>query len=120
MATVQEQAIEWIHQALKFDEPTEQEIVALVPSIPLELAGMPYCPACESVLCGACGHCHILNVVPFTQPECPNDNDDMGHVLKVNSFGSSRKKVSLLAKDNKTDGRTHTPSIGERFLRGEE
>lgn len=77
--TIQEQAIEWIHQALKFDEPTEQEIVAIVPSIPLDLAGMPYCPACESVLCGACGHCHMLDVVPFTQPECPNDNDDMGH-----------------------------------------
>jgi hypothetical protein len=77
MATVQEQAIEWIHQALKFDEPTEQEIVALVPSIPLELAGMPYCEACESVLCGACGHCHMLDVIPFSRPECPNDNDDM-------------------------------------------
>ncbi len=79
MATVQEQAIEWIHQALKFDEPTEQEIVALVPSIPLSMAGMPSCPACESVLCGACGHCHMLDVVPFTCPECPLDNDDMGH-----------------------------------------
>jgi hypothetical protein len=78
MATVQEQAIEWIHQALKFDEPTEQEIVALVPSIPLDLVGMPYCLACESVLCGACGHCHMLDVVLFSQPECPNDHDDMG------------------------------------------
>jgi len=83
MATVQEQAIEWIHQALKFDELTEREIVAIVPSIPLSMAGMPYCPACESVLCGACGHCHMLDVVPFTRPECPNDNDDMGHECMV-------------------------------------
>jgi hypothetical protein len=78
MATVQEQAIEWIHQALHFDENTQQEIVAIVPSIPLSMTGMPYCEACESVLCGACGHCHMLDVVPFTRPECPNDHDNMG------------------------------------------
>jgi hypothetical protein len=79
MATVQEQAIEWIHQALHFDAAVEREIVAIVPSIPLSLTGMPYCEACESVLCGACGHCHMLDVVPFSRPECPLDNDDMGH-----------------------------------------
>jgi hypothetical protein len=39
--------------------------------------GMPYCPACESVLCGACGHCHGLDLMP-SDPECPGDNDDMG------------------------------------------
>ena len=78
MTTVQEQAIEWIHQALHFDTAVEREIVAIVPSIPLSLTGMPYCEACESVLCGACGHCHMLDVVPFSRPECPPDNDDMG------------------------------------------
>jgi hypothetical protein len=83
MATVQEQAIEWIHQALHFDATVEREIVAIVPSIPLSLTGMPYCEACESVLCGACGHCHMLDVVPFSRPECPRDNDDMGHDCMV-------------------------------------
>lgn len=83
LTQVQEQAIDWIHQALHFDAEVEREIVALVPLIPLSLAGMPYCPACESVLCGACGHCHTLDVVPFTRPECPLDNDDMGHDCMV-------------------------------------
>src|SRR5260370_20223924 len=41
-------------------------------------ANLPYCPACESVLCGACGHCHGLDLLP-SHPECPGDNDDMGH-----------------------------------------
>lgn len=31
MATVQERAIEWIHQALHFDAVVEREIVVLVP-----------------------------------------------------------------------------------------
>jgi NADH:ubiquinone oxidoreductase subunit E len=78
MPTVQEQAIEWIHQALHFDAAFTEEIVAIVHTIPLSLVGMPYCPACESVLCGACGHCHMLDIVPFSRPLCPNDNDDMG------------------------------------------
>jgi hypothetical protein len=77
MATVQEQAIEWIHQALHFDATFTEEIVALVPTIPLSLVGMPYCPACESVICGACGHCHMFDA-PINAPECPGDNDDMG------------------------------------------
>jgi NADH:ubiquinone oxidoreductase subunit E len=78
MPTVQEQAIEWIHKVLHFDAAFTEEIVAIVPTIPLSLVGMPYCPACESVLCGACGHCHMLDIVPFSRPLCPNDNDDMG------------------------------------------
>ena len=77
MATVQEQATRWIKQALHFDAPFEAEIIALVPEIPLNWATLPYCPACESVLCGACGHCHGLDLLP-RRPECPGDNDDMG------------------------------------------
>jgi hypothetical protein len=42
MVTVQEQAIEWIHQALHFDAAFTEEIVAIVPTIPLSLVGMPY------------------------------------------------------------------------------
>jgi hypothetical protein len=83
MATVQEQAIEWVHHALHFDATITQEIVAIVPSIPLSLTGMPYCEACESVLCGACWHCHMLDFVPFSRPECPNDYDDMGYDCMV-------------------------------------
>jgi hypothetical protein len=68
MPTVQEQAIEWIHKALLFDAAFTEEIVAIVPTIPLSLVGMPYCTACQSVLCGACGHCHMLDIVPFSRP----------------------------------------------------
>jgi hypothetical protein len=77
MVTVQEQAIEWIAQSTLSTSLKEAAIV-IVPSIPLSLTGMPYCEACESVLCGACGNCHMLDVVPFSRPECPLDNDDMG------------------------------------------
>ena len=80
MAPVQEQAIEWLAgQKSMQDNPAFFKAArAFVPTIPLNPAGMPYCPACESALCGACGHCHMLDVVPFSRPLCPNDNDDMG------------------------------------------
>ena len=55
MATIQERAITCTREALHFDEATEQEIMALVPSSPLSLVGLPYWPACESELYGACG-----------------------------------------------------------------
>jgi hypothetical protein len=83
MLTVKEQAKQWATDALKFDVQTTAQIHASIDSIPLSMTGMPYCPACESVLCGACGHCHMLDVVPFTRPECPLDNDDMGHDCMV-------------------------------------
>ena len=67
-----EQAIGWIHQALHFDTTVEREIVAIVPSIPLSLTGMPYCEACESVLCGVCGRCHEdTKQFVFIEPRCP-------------------------------------------------
>jgi hypothetical protein len=77
MVTVQEQAIEWIRQS-SLSPSLIEAATALVPSIPTKLVGMSYCPACESVLCGACGSCHMLDVIPFSRPECPNDHDDMG------------------------------------------
>jgi hypothetical protein len=70
-------AVEWIQQS-SLDTWLKEAAIALVPTIPTNLAGMPYCPACESVLCGACGHCHMLDADPFLVPECPLDNDDMG------------------------------------------
>ena len=70
-------AIEWIQQST-LSTSLKEAAIALVPTIPTQLAGMPYCPACESMLCGACGGCHMLDVVPFSRPECPNDHDDMG------------------------------------------
>jgi hypothetical protein len=80
MATVQEQAIEWLRHLKSMQENPAffEAACTFVPTIPLTPVGMDYCPACESVLCGACGHCHMLDVVPFSRPECPNDNDDMG------------------------------------------
>ena len=79
MLTVQEQAIEWLRgqKSMRDDPAFFEAACAFVPTIPLKLAGMPYCPACESVLCGACGHCHGLDLMP-SDPECPGDNDDMG------------------------------------------
>ena len=56
----------------------KEAAIALVPTIPTKLAGIPYCSACESVLCGACGHCHMLDAAPFSRPTCPLDGDDMG------------------------------------------
>src|SRR6266849_8865800 len=77
MVTIQEQAIDWIQQSTLSTSLKEAAIV-IVPTIPTKLAGMPYCPACESVLCEACGHCHMLDIGSFSQPLCPLDNDDMG------------------------------------------
>ena len=80
MATVEEQAIEWLRglKSMQDSPAFFEEALALVPTIPLNPAGMPFCPACESVLCGECGHCHMLDAVSFSGPDCPNDNDDMG------------------------------------------
>lgn len=52
------------------------EAVALVPTIPTRLEGMPFCRAGESVLCGACGACLGLSLAP---PDfCPADQENMG------------------------------------------
>ncbi len=60
MPTVQEQAMSWLRgQKSRQDDPAFfAAACTLVPPIPLSPVGMPYGPACESVLCGACGHCH--------------------------------------------------------------
>jgi hypothetical protein len=71
------EAIEWIQQST-LSASLKEAAITLVPTIPTNLSGMSYCPACESVLCGACGGCHMLDVIPFSRPECPLDNDDMG------------------------------------------
>ena len=72
--------MEWLRglKSMQDDPAFFEAACTYIPTIPLTPAGMPCCPACESVLYGACGHCHMLDVVPFSQPECPNDNDDMG------------------------------------------
>lgn len=51
--------------------------IALVPTMPTRREGMASCPACESVLCGACGQCHSLDVLPG-DPVCRADQDTMG------------------------------------------
>ena len=55
MPTVQEQAMSWLRaQKSRQDDPAFfAAACALVPPIPLSPVGMPYGPACESVLCGA-------------------------------------------------------------------
>src|SRR5713226_4286119 len=80
MATVQEQAITWLRglKSMQDNPAFFDAACAFVPTISLSLVGMPYCSACESVLCGACRHCHMLAVVPFLRPLCPLDNDDLG------------------------------------------
>jgi hypothetical protein len=70
------EAIEWIRHS-SLSTSLKEAAIALVPTNPTHLAGMPYCPARESVLSGACGGCYMLEVVPFSRPECPNDHDDM-------------------------------------------
>jgi len=74
---VQEQAIERIRQS-SLSPSLKDAAIAFVPTIPINLVGMFYCSACESVLCGACGGCHMLDAFPFSRPECPNDHDNMG------------------------------------------
>jgi hypothetical protein len=74
---IREQAKQWATEVLKFDEPLASMIHADIDEMLLSLVGMPFCPACESVLCGACGHCHSFELL-FDRPECPNDNDDEG------------------------------------------
>jgi hypothetical protein len=80
MATLQEQSVEWLRglKSMQDDPAFFEQALSFVPTIPLNPSGMAYCSACESVLWGACGHCHMLDVVPFSRPECPLDNDDMG------------------------------------------
>ncbi len=80
MPTVQEQAMSWLRGLKSMQENPASFAAAceFVPTILLNWTTLPYCPACESVLCGACGHCHMLDMVPFSQPICLLDNDDMG------------------------------------------
>lgn len=74
---IRERAKQWATDALKFDEPMATMIHAYIDEMPLTLAGIPYCKACESVLCGVCGECHSWDLTP-SQPECPMDHDTTG------------------------------------------
>lgn len=73
---IREQAKQWATDALKFDAQFTATIHAYIDDMPLTLVGMPYCEACESVLCGVCGDCHSFDL--FDRPECPMDNDTTG------------------------------------------
>src|SRR5260370_18282476 len=77
MATVQEQAIEWLQHS-RLRASLKEAAIALIPTLPLTWVGIPSCPACERVLCGVCGHCHGLDLLR-SHPACPDDNSDMGH-----------------------------------------
>jgi hypothetical protein len=73
---IYQQAAQWLQQST-LSESLKARAIALVPTIPTNPAGMPYCRSCESMLCGACGDCHGLDLLPG-DPECPNDHDTMG------------------------------------------
>ncbi len=75
-AAIREQAKQWATDALKFDAAFTAMIHGYIDEMPLTLVGMPYCKACESVLCGVCGDCHSFDL--FDRPECPMDNDTTG------------------------------------------
>lgn len=75
--TIHQAAILWLEaHAPSLSPDLLAEAIARVPTIPTRLEGMPYCRGCESVLCGACGDCHGLDLAP---PDfCPADQDTMG------------------------------------------
>lgn len=73
---IRERAKQWATDTLKFDEPMATMIHAYIDDMLLDLIGMPYCKACESVLCGVCGDCHSFDL--FDRPECPMDHDTTG------------------------------------------
>lgn len=73
---VYDQAIQSLQQS-RLRPSLIANAVEIVPTIPLSMEGQPYCKACESVLCGACGDCHSLDM-RISDPICPNDNDTMG------------------------------------------
>jgi hypothetical protein len=75
-ATIQEQAIAWLQRG-GLDAGLKAAAIAIVPTMPTRPEGMPYCRACESVLCGACGQCHSLDLLPG-DGYCRADQDTMG------------------------------------------
>jgi hypothetical protein len=78
MLDIREQAKQYARQSLHFeDRQMNTWIEQAIDTMPLTLVGMPYCRACESVLCGVCGDCHSFDL-KISDPECPNDNDTAG------------------------------------------
>jgi hypothetical protein len=68
-------AIAWLERS-SLSADLKARAIAIVPGLPTRHEGMPYCRGCESVLCGACGDCHSLDLAP---PDlCPADQDTMG------------------------------------------
>jgi len=74
---IQRQAIAFLEHQSNMDAALRAEAITLIPTVPTRLEGMPYCRACESVLCGACGDCHSLDLLPG-DGYCRNDQDTMG------------------------------------------
>jgi hypothetical protein len=59
---IREQTKQWATDALKFADLMALMIHAYIDPMPLTLVGMPSCLACESVLRGAYGDCHSLDL----------------------------------------------------------
>ncbi len=77
MEELREKAKQWATEALLFNETLTQMIHTSIDEMPLPWVGRPYCPACESVLCGVCGECHSHDL-HINDSDCPNDHDTMG------------------------------------------
>lgn len=61
-----------------YEEKTDLTVLKhYIMEIPLDRVGLPFCPSCESRLCGLCGACHELDWEPDEQnplnfgPFCP-------------------------------------------------
>jgi hypothetical protein len=73
---IRERAIAMIQGYADIQPDMIEMAVQLVAEIPTSRVGMPYCPACESVLCGVCGKCHELDILyDIDCPLAPYDGD---------------------------------------------
>lgn len=57
-AAIRQNAKMWAVSALTFGPTEQQSIAAFIDKTQISDTGRPYCGACESMLCNACGQCH--------------------------------------------------------------
>lgn len=103
MLTVYERAITDL-EGSRLSPHLIQAAVQLVPTISLSMAGQPYCPACESVLCGACGQCHELDLHPGESCATLEDADDPGMGADCAAWFQAHRTVwSILYDDHRKE-----------------
>ncbi len=65
-------------ERLRRSQLTERlKAMAIAKVATINLQERRYCEACESVLCGACSHCHSLNLA-MEEPLCLVNTPSMG------------------------------------------